>query len=424
MGDHFQEQVFPLKVSAKCEDFETGDFTKFNWQQGGALPWQIVNTYPYEGYYSIKSGAITHGQTSEISLAYEVMKPDSIVFFRKVSSESSDGLQFFINNQPTGSWSGTTGGWRREAFAVNPGLNTFKWIYQKNGMGSAGSDCAWLDFIVMPTPMVLTLWAGSDDAVCTGDSYLLEESYGTDYTQLEWATAGSGSFSDNTIMHPVYTPSGDDLNSGEVQLTLTLWNDQGTLVTDEMMLGFNALPATPVMPEGPDYVDVSVTSLSEYLVPAVPGATDYTWHLEPAEAGTIIGEDTNATVSWNVSYTGSVFITVNAVNECGNGAISPVLEVTVDNSLVFITEPGTGDIQMKLFPNPASETLNISILGGVSENMEVWVTDLLGRAVTPCQGYNPVRVPLTIPVGHLSPGIYLLNAQSNGTRATQKIMIR
>ncbi len=424
MGDLFQERIFPLKVSAQCEDFETGDFSRYGWQHGGTLPWQIVNTYPYEGFYSIKSGAITHGQTSEISLGYEVMKADSIVFFRKVSSESSDGLQFFINNQPVAGWSGTTAGWRREAFPVEPGMNIFKWVYQKNGMGSAGSDCAWLDFIVLPTPMVLTLWAGPDDAVCTGESFLIGESYGTDYTQVEWTTAGSGTFDDNTAMHPVYTPSGDDFTSGEVALTLNLWNAEGTMVSDELLLGFTSAPGTPETPSGPDYVDVSVTSVSEYQVGSVPGAADYAWHLEPAEAGTIIGEDTNATVSWNVDFTGTAHIRVHALNECGDGAMSEAFAVTVDNSLVSVAEHAPTGLAVTVYPNPARDILNINVLGDISGDFEVKVSEISGREVIPCKGYNPCRFPMTIPVSHLQPGIYILTIQNQNFIISQKIMIR
>ncbi len=170
MGDFIQDRVFQMKISAKCEDFETGDLSLYDWQTGGNAPWEIINEFPYEGFYSIKSGSITHSQTSEISLTYHVMSADSIIFFRKVSSESSDKLKFYINSTLMDDWSGNTGGWKREAFAVGSGIKTFKWVYEKNNIGSGGSDCAWLDFIVLPSPMVMTIWAGPDDKVCIGES--------------------------------------------------------------------------------------------------------------------------------------------------------------------------------------------------------------------------------------------------------------
>ena len=299
MGDLVQDKVFPLKISAKIEDFESGDLSQFNWQSGGNLPWQVITQFPYEGYYSLKSGAITHSQTSEISLIYNVMANDSIIFYRKVSSEASDFLKFYINNQVMGSWSGTTTGWKREAFAVGSGTKTFKWAYEKNSLGSAGSDCAWLDYIVLPSPMVLTIWAGPDDNVCAGESYLMSGSYGTDYTQAEWTTTGTGTFDDNTSIQPLYNPGEEDINTGQVTLTLTLWDDQDNTVTDDMTLQFKDVPGVPSKPQGPDYVDLAAVQISQYTVTLLDGSEDYIWLLEPTDAGMIVADKTTATVSWN-----------------------------------------------------------------------------------------------------------------------------
>jgi hypothetical protein len=278
MGDLNQNRVFPLKISAKIEDFETGDFSKFNWQSGGDQPWQIVNLYPYEGYYSIKSGAITHNQTSEITLTYHVMAADSIVFYRKVSSESFDFLKFYINNQLIEDWSGNTGGWKREAFAVEAGVKTFKWAYEKGASGSGGSDCAWLDYIKLPAPLALTVWAGPDDAACTGQSYHPGESYGTDFALVQWTTSGTGTFDDNTNMHPLYNPSADDISSGEITLTLSLWDDAENMVTDEMLLGFKDVPEVPSVPVGPDFVDTPLNPVTEYAVILVEARTSRRRH--------------------------------------------------------------------------------------------------------------------------------------------------
>ncbi len=424
MGDHFQDRIFPLKVSAKCEDFETGDFSKFAWEQGGTLPWTIAMPFPYQGYYSAKSGAISHNQTSELSIDYEVMKADSIVFFRKVSSESSDLLQFYINNQVAGSWSGTSGGWKREAFAVTPGMKTFKWVYSKNGMGSAGSDCAWVDFIVLPAPMVLTIWAGPDDLVCSGESFELLESYGTDYSVVAWESNGSGSFSDNTSMHPVYYPSGDDFTSGEVQLSLTLQDSEGNVVTDEMMLGFREVPPAAEKPQGPDFVDLDLTTTTDYTVAVVDEATGYTWQILPANAGTIIGEDYNATVSWSSDFEGTAQISVITYNECGNGAISEVLDVEVDNSLVGVPDADPSDLKITAYPNPASGLLNISLSGAFTQAVNVRVVSLIGTDVTGPVEFTPAASRLTLPVDHLKPGIYLLIAESPEMKKVSRIIIQ
>lgn len=424
MGDHYQERCFPLKISAMCEDFETGDFTKFNWQHGGDQPWTITSQFPNQGFYSIKSGAITHNQVSEISLTFEVMTSDSIVFFRKVSSESSDYLKFYINNTLIEDWSGTTGGWKREAFAVTSGMKTFKWVYQKNGMGSAGSDCAWLDFIILPSPMVLTIWAGPDDEVCTGGSYLLGNAYGTDYNQVQWSTSGSGSFNNTAIINPVYTPSGDDLTSGEVTLGLSLWDSQGNNVADEMMLGFKNVPDAAQMPEGPDYVDVAVTSVSHYSVISLPSATDYLWAISPAEAGTIIGEDTNATVSWNAEYMGLAMITVQGVNDCGEGAVSEALAVDVDNSLVSVAEPFDDGTVVSVYPNPSSGSVRLQVKNAPGSSLLLEVFSTSGARVLSATYDQRGSQVISIDLTNQSPGMYVMTLTGQRTRHIQKLMIR
>ena len=69
-------------------------------------------------------------------------------------------------------WSGVNEGWRREAFYVTPGYKTFKWVYTKNGSTNGGTDRGWLDNIMLPPAMCLTLWAGPDIIICPGETSL------------------------------------------------------------------------------------------------------------------------------------------------------------------------------------------------------------------------------------------------------------
>jgi len=425
MGDLVQDKIFPLKISAKVEDFETGDFSKFNWQLGGNLPWQIVNLYPYEGYYSIHSGAITHNQTSEISLTYNVMAADSIVFFRKVSSESSDLLKFYINSQMIANWSGTTSGWKREAFAVTAGTKIFKWVYEKNATGSSGSDCAWLDYIVLPSPMVLTIWAGPDDVVCTGESYQLGESYGTDYYQVEWTSSGTGTFDDNTNMHPLYNPSTGDINSGEVTLILTLWDDTENMVADEMLLGFKDVPAVPGIPQGPDYVDLALIQVSEYSVNLLEESENYNWYLEPAGAGMVIADQNNATVNWDSTFMGTAYISVAGINECGEGSLSEAFEVTVDNSLVGVNTPNAINPGLIIFPNPSSGVINLDVSLPHADNLKVGIYNLLGSSVLIREGIHMGdQQVLTLDLSSLPKGIYILTLIGDNYNQTRKLIIQ
>jgi hypothetical protein len=73
----------------------------------------------------------------------------------------------------------------------------------------------------------------------------------------------------------------------------------------------------PPVPAG-DSIICQGTESSQYSVAAVAGATSYNWQILPASAGVITGNLQNASVLWNISFTGSVSI---------------VLRVTVNNKV-------------------------------------------------------------------------------------------
>jgi len=155
IGDLVVEKQFYQLVGVNVEDFETGDFAKYNWTQGD-FPWTISNVSPYEGSFSAKSGVISDSQSSLLSISMEVLGTDSISFYTKVSSESSfDYLRFFINQQEMEKWSGEIP-WQRHSYPVTAGNKIFRWSYTKDFYGSVGSDCAWVDYIIFPAYRIYT----------------------------------------------------------------------------------------------------------------------------------------------------------------------------------------------------------------------------------------------------------------------------
>lgn len=101
------------------------------------------------------------------------------------------------------------------------------------------SDAMLLTIHPMPT-----INAGPDAATCEGDTYLLSSATALDYSSLQWTSSGSGWFSNNSILNPIYTPSSADIINGSVTLTLTA---SGLLpcsgqVTDQMVLTIRRQP--------------------------------------------------------------------------------------------------------------------------------------------------------------------------------------
>ncbi|MDA3780295.1 MAG: M14 family zinc carboxypeptidase, partial [Bacteroidales bacterium] len=136
--------------TADIEDFETNNFSSFNWQHSGNQNWTTTSTEKYEGTYSVVSGDITDNQSSTLELELQIEQSGEISFYKKVSSESAfDYLKFYIDNEIKGSWSGNVN-WSLETFFVSNGTHTFKWEYSKDLAVSDGSDCAWIDYISFP----------------------------------------------------------------------------------------------------------------------------------------------------------------------------------------------------------------------------------------------------------------------------------
>lgn len=211
---------FMLVVGLIIEDFESGDFSKFNWTFAGNQPWVITDVNPYEGTYSAKSGAISHSQASQLILEYDVASNDHISFLRKVSSESNyDFLKFYINNTVVGQWSGAED-WGEVEYPVTAGFNTFKWEYMKDGSVTTGSDCAWIDNIKLPpsstgcsSPYNLHV------TLISASSALLNWSSGEDAVSWDvlWGASGFDPDSEGTLAENLpamqYQLSGLDVSS-------------------------------------------------------------------------------------------------------------------------------------------------------------------------------------------------------------------
>ncbi len=120
------------------------------WFSTSQQAWARSNSEAYDGNYSLKSASIGNESYSNIQL--ELFSQQSMIsFYYKVSSESGyDFLSFFVNDVQMGLWSGEID-WTYVEFPVQAGVNTFKWVYEKDFSYQEGSDCAWIDFVQLPT---------------------------------------------------------------------------------------------------------------------------------------------------------------------------------------------------------------------------------------------------------------------------------
>ncbi len=156
-GNYTTEGSFVFSIGTVMEDWETGDFSKFDWENDAYRPWTVVTENPYDGDYCVKTGSIGNNGLTSLIINIEVYNEGEISFYRKVSTEDGfDLFYFYIDGDSKDEWSGELG-WSQERYSLTPGNHQLKWSYKKDGYVSSGSDCAWLDNIVFPPSDVITV---------------------------------------------------------------------------------------------------------------------------------------------------------------------------------------------------------------------------------------------------------------------------
>jgi hypothetical protein len=142
------------------DGFETGTLTAQPWTTSGDLPWVVITTNVSFGQYAARSGPITDGQSSTLSLSI-TSGGGTGSFDYKVSSETNwDWLEFYVNGVPGLSpplqrWSGEVG-WATYQFSAPAGTNILVWRYIKDPTGSAGLDAAFIDNVDIP-PVITSI---------------------------------------------------------------------------------------------------------------------------------------------------------------------------------------------------------------------------------------------------------------------------
>lgn len=158
-GRYIANDHYFINVGCDVEDFETGDFTNYDWQFSDRR-WTISNRDAFEGSYCAKSPSMSDNQNASLWLEYEVACENEFSFYYKVSSEAAyDWLTFYIDDELMNRWAGEEG-WTKASFVLPEGRHTLKWTYAKDAGASSGQDCAWIDFLVFP-PDAIVLGIGS-----------------------------------------------------------------------------------------------------------------------------------------------------------------------------------------------------------------------------------------------------------------------
>ena len=155
-GNYVVYDSYLVNVNSEMEDFETGDFSKFDWQFEGEGGWEIVHNGTFEGQYCAHTTPMGHSCEAVMSLDYDFACDNEISFYVRTSTETGyDFLNFYVDDERMGRWAGETG-WTLVSYMIPQGSHTLTWSYIKDGGATGGQDCVWVDYIVLP-PMEVIL---------------------------------------------------------------------------------------------------------------------------------------------------------------------------------------------------------------------------------------------------------------------------
>ena len=247
----------------------------------GPHPWIVIDTLAYQGTHSMRSAAgLTNYDSSVVHITIDVIDADSMSFYYRVSSEQNyDKFHFLIDGVEQFNASGEVD-WTRACYYLNTGTHTLTFRYRKDVSWDRGSDCAWIDNIVLPhlTQAVVfrsdTLCAGGDYAPFGTPIDTREPGSGTaqgmidgQQTLVDYLVLAVSSVTDSVVACDAYLWNGQEYTVDGTYTHIHA-NDNGCFDTVTVVLTLHHSVAVTVIDsaEGTNYVwnDNVYTASGEY----------------------------------------------------------------------------------------------------------------------------------------------------------------
>ncbi|HPD94277.1 MAG TPA: M14 family zinc carboxypeptidase [Tenuifilaceae bacterium] len=361
------------------ESFENEVPDRFSFYEGD---WTKSSSNVNTGNYSLKSPAISDNKSTSATLSLNVRDTGIVSFAYLISSELGyDYFRFYIDDVVQGQWSGTTD-WETVHFVVTPGNHTFKWEYKKDDGRSSGSDCVWIDDIILPK------CKGNVNLTTSVNSNLFD-GLSVNFGDSTKVTNDQGVISlTNVTLDSLYSVSvfSENQKLGEAQLQ-TKWQTQN--YTLDLTALFNAT--------------FEVTSDGN----ALSGAT-VNFNSEQKQTD----ENGNATFN-GIPFSPYHSFTVSMDNfETAEGTLRLASDSTYKITLfpTGISTPTNIDA-LKVYPNPFSDYFWITFNLKEASSVNVFISDISGRKLTTL--YSGQMQPGEIKIKGASGSIGIKNLTGN-----------
>ena len=279
-----------------------------------------------------------------------------------------------------------------------------------------------------PQPGTITVSGGSA-AVCPGDTriYTVTNIPGVAY---HWALPTGAIIA----VGPQINHISVSFNSGFTvpgNLSVYVSNGCGASPVRTLLINRNTPPPLPGVITGNNIVCAGSTRT--YSVPAITGATTYTWAV-PSGAVIKTGQGSRSISVMLGSTSGNV--SVYASNGCGN---SDVRTKAVNILICFaaqqkpaMNKPDVGQLKTtantlnaEIFPNPTNGKVTVKFKGTADEKYKLMVNDITGRLIINEEGKSKKGTNLhEIDLSHHTKGMYIINLETTDYSKQVKLILK
>lgn len=263
------------------------------------------------------------------------------------------------------------------------------------------------------------VWAGNDTAICIVPIFNTQAE-ASNYNSLFWTTNGDGNFTINHVLNSWYSWGDEDLENGQVTLTLHAGTyTMGEEVTDSMILYINQnaiayAGADDTICKGDSYTLQGEVDYSEVTYWTSSG--DGTFNDQSLiNAIYTPGPGDEATGSLTIS------LDANPIDPCPLGDVDEMV-LTIDNC-TGLEDHNLIDMVLQATPNPTNGLLKITVNKTTASTLRLDILDIKGNSVfTDISTLNGKAYTKNIDLQHLEAGIYFVRVVQPGVVKTLKVV--
>lgn len=369
----------PEENTPITESFEAAVPERFAFNNGN---WLKSSSNANSGAYSLKSPVIANSQSTSVLLDVDVRHTDKFSFYHKVSSEAKyDFFKFYIDDILQGIWSGF-GNWEKFETLLSKGTHQLKWVYEKDGAESAGSDCVFIDDIILPKGNgQITLTTSINSTIFENLKIVLGDSIRATHAN---GTVTYPNYPLDTMVNLKVYSENNLIGNGQVQVK---W--QQVNYSSNFDAHFNA--TFDVTSKGNPLQNATISFNNEQKQTDQNGRAVFS----------------NVPFGFQHPYT---------VTKDGFNPASGTVRIASDTLYSIITYPTNVDVNsfekfIRVYPNPISNIFWIDIEIKEKSSVDIRLIDLTGKTVAQLYssfaGPGPLRITGDSRAMNIQPGIYI-----------------